>query len=78
MDEGKQRLIDSVIGPTGKFPHGKLNPDDQGETGIAVHADAGNVRVDFGTAVTWFAMPPELARTLATTLTHYADEAEGK
>lgn len=54
------------IGPTGTFPHGKLNEQDSGALNIGVAVDdVGNVHVNFGTRISWFAMPPEQAINLA-------------
>jgi len=39
--------------------------DDKGPLAIAVTVDAGQIVVDFGKAVHWFAIPPEEARRFA-------------
>jgi hypothetical protein len=49
-------------GPTGDFPHGKLSPDDEGGIGVALsHFTAPDgarmVRIDYGKAVAWLALP---------------------
>jgi hypothetical protein len=62
-------------GPTGKFPDGKLNDDDEGELNIAVHADNGMVRVDFGTKLEWISMTPDDAADLARILVRMATVA---
>ena len=51
------------IGPTGQFPEGRLNQDDEGEIAIAICADHGNVVIQFGKPVAWLAMPPEQAES---------------
>jgi len=50
------------IGPTGDYPHGKLNDDDEGGlmTGVT-HLDSGEVIINFGKPVAWFGMPKEIA-----------------
>lgn len=55
------------IGPTGEFPAGISDPDDEGELIFAVNwdASAGCVRIDFGTPVGWLAMPPDQATEFA-------------
>jgi hypothetical protein len=49
------------MGPTGKFPQGKVHANDEGELVIGVAADVahGQVVVNFGTPVAWFALPPD-------------------
>jgi hypothetical protein len=55
-----------MIGPTKRFPHGKIRSDDEGELTFAVSdADSyGNIHIDFGTPVAWMALPRETARAL--------------
>lgn len=61
------------IGATGKFPDGKMHPGDEGELRFAIARDArGNVHVDFGKNVSWFALPPVLAVELAIALAKHA------
>jgi hypothetical protein len=76
---GKEKEVSDepiVIGPTGEFPDGKLNEDDAGELQLAIGHNNGNVIVQFGTAVSWFALLPEGARGLAEMLLVHADNAE--
>lgn len=65
------------FGPTGQFPHGKLDPTDEGELNMGVSWDprARVVRIAFGRPVAWLAMTPEEARALAALL--LAKAAEG-
>lgn len=63
------------LGPTGKFPEGKVSKDDEGELSFAVGKDGGNVVVNFGAPVVWFSMPPHLARKFAASLIEFADKA---
>ncbi len=65
-------------GPTGEFPQGKLNPEDEGELAITVRIEDGNVRIDFGKPVAWLAMPPKMAIDLAGSLIRYAKRALGE
>lgn len=64
-----------LFGPTGKFPRGKLNEDDEGELTMGVAADGGTVILNFGKPVAWVGLPPALARELAASLIKKADEA---
>lgn len=63
------------LGATGKFPQGKLNPEDQGELRFGVASDEATNRVivNLGQPVIWFAMDPGLARELAKVLVIHAD-----
>jgi hypothetical protein len=60
------------LGPTGKFPHGKLNATDEGELTIAIGKEAGNVVVEFGTPTAWVAMPPDRALAFAAVIVKHA------
>jgi hypothetical protein len=64
------------LGPTGKFPNGKLNHEDCGEQQMGITHEKGQVVVAFGTPTEWIAMPPEIARDLAQALNKHADKAE--
>jgi hypothetical protein len=56
------------LGPTGTYPHGKLNQDDEGALNFKVGEREGNVTIEFGGPVTWLAMPPEQAVRFAAVL----------
>lgn len=56
------------LGPTGKFPHGKITPDDEGELKIGLLAKGGKIVLVFGKAVTWIGLPPEDAKKMAMSL----------
>jgi hypothetical protein len=66
------------IGPTGHFPEGQLNDDDEGELTIAIGAEQGNVVIQFGKAVSWLAMPPEQAEQIAHSLLKRAAQVKGR
>lgn len=66
----------AVVGPTGKFPDGKIRDDDNGELRIAIGKLNGEVFVQLGTPTEWISGPPEWARGLAALLIKRADELE--
>jgi hypothetical protein len=55
-------------GPSGQFPQGKLRPDDKGGLAVAVSRRGDQVFIDFGTAVTWLALPASDCESLAVVL----------
>lgn len=63
------------IGPTGRYPYGRIGATDRGELTVRVFTDRahGWIRVDFGTELTWVSLPPDVARQFATELTERAD-----
>ena len=61
-------MTDDKPGPTGDFPLGKLNEDDEGALNCAISQENGCVRIDFGKPIAWLAMPPDLAFDFATTI----------
>jgi hypothetical protein len=69
IPESMRRLLAGLpqAGATGRYPHGQLNRDDQGEIQIAVAADAakGVVILDFGKPTTWVGFTAEEASSLA-------------
>lgn len=64
------------LGPTGQYPRGKIDPNDDGELNLAIGAVDGKVKIEFGIKVAWLAMYPEQARTMAASLVYMADKAE--
>ena len=63
---GKNGKPVSRPGATGRHPEGSMGPHDEGELAFGVATDAeGNVHFNFGTPVTWFAMPADQAIQLA-------------
>jgi hypothetical protein len=61
------------LGATGKFPHGSFGPHDEGELRIGVtHDNRGNVHVNFGKDVSWFALPDHQAIELARLILRHA------
>jgi hypothetical protein len=71
-------MIDDKLGPTGDFPHGKLNPDDEGGINVAISrhvAPDGTqmVRFDFGKPVAWLSLPRDRAILFANTILKFAE-----
>jgi hypothetical protein len=55
------------FGPTGDFPHGKMNEDDEGGLQIGIAADeAGRVIIKFDTPVAWIGLERQNAVEFAT------------
>jgi hypothetical protein len=63
------------IGPTGKFPQGKLWDNDAGELAIAIIPIPGHVLMHFGADVDRIGMTVEGAEALAKTLLECASAA---
>ena len=66
------------IGPTGRFPHGKLRPDDEGELAAAITTRGRMIEIHFGTPTRWLALTPELAREFAAVLLERAAKIDGR
>jgi hypothetical protein len=60
------------LGPTGQFPQGKLNPDDEGELQIAIGQENGKVVVKFGKKVAWIGLDADGALGFASAITEHA------
>lgn len=57
------------FGPTGRFPHGKADPTDEGEIRIGIaHDEQGRVIINFGTKVVWIGLYPAQAIDFAKTI----------
>jgi hypothetical protein len=65
------------VGPTGAYPRGQFSDSDQGELQVAVGSLNGRVVFRFGTPVSWLAMPPEDALTLAEVLAERVEKMAG-
>jgi hypothetical protein len=65
------------LGPTGKFPLGKLTETDEGEIlmGVAVHDQ--KVVLNFGTPVAWIGFTSDQAHSIADLLRDKALEVRG-
>jgi hypothetical protein len=55
-----------------QYPEGRLNEHDEGAVSMAIHTEAGNVRIDFPKPVAWLAMPPNQALAFAAALARHA------
>lgn len=64
-------------GPTGDYPQGKLNEDDEGGLKMAISSESGCVRLDFGKKLEWFALPPDDALMLASVIAKHAMALKG-
>ena len=66
------------LGATGRFPLGKLTPDDEGEIQFAVAADpqTKTVILDFGKPIVWLGLPRGDAKKLAEMLMEKIKELE--
>lgn len=80
LQEHFAKLMESVLstplGPTGRFPRGKITPADEGEIRIAIAKKDGVVILNFGKPVTWIGFPPDEARAIAALLIKHADSDE--
>lgn len=65
---------DLKLGPTGRFPMGHLNKDDEGEIRIGVTSSNGKVVIDFGKPIHWVGLSPEQAKDIAEVLISRANE----
>ena len=63
------------FGPTGKFPRGKLNADDEGALQLGLTNHNGKVIIQFGVPIKWLGLGPQEAADLASGLIKHAREA---
>ena len=64
------------LGPTGEFPEGQLNPEDEGEIRIAITHDKGVVVLAFGKPISWIGLPPQIAKELGAKIIIHAEKIE--
>ncbi len=72
-------MLDEIAGVSErKWPHGRVNGDDDGETAFAIAADPRYkiVRIQFTKPMNWLGLDVKSARQLAAMLTEKADELE--
>jgi hypothetical protein len=60
------------FGATGKFPHGKITPQDEGELNFGIGRDKHYIHINFGKPVIWFSMTPEDALKVASSIVEHA------
>jgi hypothetical protein len=73
-----EKEIEEKLGPTGKFPDGKLTKHDDGEIAFAVFNKEGKVIIDFNSPVHWLGMEPKQAVELGNLLIKHGREAAGR
>ena len=61
------------LGPTGKFPEGHLNENDEGEIRIAIAEVDGKIVINFGKPTTWIGFTKQQAREIANELIERAN-----
>jgi hypothetical protein len=64
------------LGPTGKYPDGQLNEDDQGQIRIAIGQQNGKVVMSFGRPIAWIGFTKEEAKEIGTALIKSAEPDE--
>lgn len=60
------------LGPTGKFPRGKLNADDEGGIAIGVTSQDKTVIINFGKEIAWIGMDKPQAIEFAKLIMRHA------
>jgi hypothetical protein len=77
-DQFRDRIAEQ-LGPTRKFPRGKLTAHDEGEIKIGIAADVKNqtVIIDFGGQVTWIGFDFDQAMALSDSIRDRANELRG-
>lgn len=66
-------MSEQKFGATGEYPDGSLGPDDAGALKLGVsHDSRSNVIINFGTQVSWLAMPQPQAIEFAKSILHHA------
>ena len=66
---------EEFLGPTGRFPEGKLTKTDEGEIQIGLTHKDGKVVLAFGKAITWIGFTPRQADDIADALRSHAEKA---
>jgi len=65
------------LGPTGKFPMGRISEEDEGEIKIGVTIQKSTVILGFGKQISWVGFTHSQARELAASLIEHANKAQG-
>jgi len=74
-DGALQDALADRLGPTGRFPEGRLTKHDEGEIAFALGRKEGKVIIDFGSPVHWLGMNPNQAIDLGNALIRHARKA---
>lgn len=64
--------LDVKVGPTGRFPDGKLSEHDNGEIAIAIGSEKGCVCLEFGVHIRSLGMTPEQALQMSECIAGHA------
>src|SRR2546427_9794346 len=72
--KAETRAQRTPLGETGRFTHGALTPDDEGELRCAVTASGGKVIVAFCTPGEWIGKTPRMPRHLTDVLNKLGSE----
>ena len=64
------------LGPTGQFPQGQLNDDDEGEIRIGITNTGGKVIIHFGKPTAWIGFTADQAIDIARALIENAAKAQ--
>ena len=67
-----------ALGPTGRFPEGRLTENDEGEIRLAVGTFKGTVTMNFGVPIASLGLTPKQARGVALALRQHANRIERK
>ena len=62
------------LGPTNRFPEGKVHPTDEGELKLAVGHGNGKVFMDFGSPTAWIGFTRRQAIDIAKVLIEHATQ----
>jgi hypothetical protein len=72
--EEKMSDNEKVLGPTGKFPDGKMNEHDEGEIQIGITCSGNKVIMAFGKPMAWLGFNKKDAVNIANALLKRAKE----
>jgi uncharacterized protein YcgL (UPF0745 family) len=75
IDTAAERIKEHKLGPTGQFPDGKLDENDEGEIAIGAVVFRGRVILNFGKPISVIGFTPQQAEELARDLLRKAREA---
>lgn len=68
-----QKLLNNLkLGATGKFPEGKITPEDEGEIKLLIQIHKGNIMMNFGKKIQWIGFNPDQALQIADLLIKFA------